>query len=200
MLGRIALALCASLVAGAAGAGGGLYRCEAADGSLRFADSRHACRGAAPRELPRGIQRVPPAAPAAPPEVAPQRDLGALLLDAAELGDGWELVREAPVDPSRDPDLVEWGVVAQRARHYTRDRAGTAEVCSLELWSFRTREQARAADAGFAFPGWQIERQGEILLMVRGLRRPPHGGAERGVFADCESLARRVRARLAAGR
>jgi hypothetical protein len=197
---RVPLVLCALLAAGATGAGAELYRCEAADGSPYFAGSPHACRGAVRHPLRHRIQRAEAPAPPAAPTGAPvrARDLAPLLLGVAEVRPGWEVVREAPVDPSGDPDLVRWGVSAQRARHYTRDLAGTTEVCSIELWSFATTEQAAAAAAGFSYPGWRIAREGEILLMVRGVRRPPGGAPERGVFAACEVLAERTRARLAA--
>jgi hypothetical protein len=199
---RLPLVLVGLLVAAASGDASELYRCEQPEGSLRFADSPHACRGAVPHALRGRIQQgetsSPPAAPAQ--GSSPVRDLAALLLGATEVGPGWEVVREVPGDPSRDPDLVDWGVSARLARHYTRQRAGTTEVCSIELWSFRTPGQAAAAEAGFSYPDWQIVREGEILLMARGLRRAQGVAPERGVSAACEGLAQRVRARVAAER
>lgn len=119
------------------------------------------------------------------------------LLTADEVGLGWEIVREAPTDPARDPDLVRWGVREQHVRHYTRSRYGMAEVCSVEVWDFASTEQARAAEAGFQYPDWQISRAGMLLVMVRGLvrdrelKRPP----VRGVFPDCDAIGSRIRAR-----
>jgi hypothetical protein len=187
------LALAAALLAGASGAE--LYRCLDPGGELRFSDSAHGCDGAVPHAPERRIERIEPS-PGARPPATRTPDLAALLLSAAETAPGWEVVPEAVVDPSGDPDLVAWGVREQRARHYTRLRADTTEVCSLELWAFDGFEQAAAAVAGFAYPDWQITREGEILLMVRGLRRAPGVTPQRGVFAACEALGARVRARL----
>ena len=190
------LALIALLAAGSASAE--VFRCEDPDGRLRFVDVSHACGGAV-HPLKGRLERVGPVAPpAAAASSAPAHPpLVALLLSEAEAGDGWEVVREVPGRPADDPDLVRWGVRAQQARHYTRDLAGTAEVCSIELWSFASLEQATAARAGFSYPEWQIGREGEILMMVRGLRSPRRGAPERGVFAACEALGQRVRARCA---
>jgi hypothetical protein len=116
----------------------------------------------------------------------------------ADLGRGWEIVREAPGAPESDPDLVAWGVRSQHARHYTRHRDGTVEVCSVEIWGFASVAQARAAQAGFAYPGWQFDREGALLLMSRGLRMAPGQPPRRGVFAACARIGARVRANVAA--
>lgn len=189
-------ALVALLLTGSSAAE--MYRCEDSEGKLRFADSPQACGVAVPHLLERRLERIgsaPPAAAALPQPAA--ADLAALLLSEAEAGAGWEVVREAAVDPARDPDLVDWGVKAHRALHYTRDVGGAVEVCSIELWSFETLAQAAAAGTGFSYPGWRITREGEILVMVRGLRRPRHAAPEHGVFAACEVLGRRVHERVA---
>jgi len=174
-----------------------VFRCVDAEGTLRFVDTPHACTRAVPHRLERRLERAAgtPAAPAAAAGIASARDLTGLLLDPSEAGDGWEVVEEVPGQPSRDPDLVRWGVRAQQARHYTRDVGGVAEVCSIELWRFASREQAEAARKGFSYPDWQIDRSREILVMVRGLRRPRQGAPQRGVFPACETLGGRVRAR-----
>lgn len=109
-----------------------------------------------------------------------------------ELRGGWEVLREAPSDPASDPDLVAWGVRDQRVRHYTRDHRRRVEVCSVEIWDFASEPQAAAAESGFEYPGWQIRRAGERLVMVRGLVLTPEGAARRGVFPECGSLGGRI--------
>ena len=124
------------------------------------------------------------------------RRLEQVLLPAHAVG-GWDVVREAPGDPRGDPDLVRWGVRAQRARHYTRYAGPRVQVCSLEVWAFESDLRARAAQANFAYPDWRITREGALLLMARGLTQSRGEPPSRGVFADCELLARRVRTRAA---
>lgn len=195
------LTLALAMWIGAAGSvSADLFRCVEADGGLRFVDTPQACEAAVPHRLERRLERASGANPA-PAAPAPSGDgvtLAALLPTESEAGDGWEVVLEVPGQPARDPDLVGWGVRAQQARHYTRDVSGVAEVCSVELWSFVTREQAEAARAGFSYPDWRIRRAEEILVMVRGLRRPRRGAPQRGVFPACEALGRRVHARIEA--
>ena len=70
----------------------------------------------------------------------------------------------------------------QHVRHYTRDRAGRIQVCSVEIWSFESQRQAESAHAGFRFPGWKIDRVGRLLVMVRGLVQGRGMGPKRGVF------------------
>lgn len=121
-----------------------------------------------------------------------------VLLEARELGRGWEVVREAPVDPRRDPDLRGWGVREQHVRHYTRGYHGKTEVCSVEVWAFDSVAQASAAEAGFSYPDWQISREGPLLLMLRGLIRMRGRTPQRGVFPDCDEIGSRIRARASA--
>ena len=104
-------------------------------------------------------------------------------------------MKEAPGDPKQDPDLVRWGVREQHARHYTRDSSGVVQVCSIEVWGFESVPAARMARANFAYPGWQITREGSLLLMIRGLTRTPGERSRRGVFAACQELGERVRER-----
>ena len=118
-----------------------------------------------------------------------------VLLDARDLGRGWEVVREAAGDPSGDPDLRRWGVRTQQARHYTRERHGTIQVCSVELWAFGSIAQASAAEKGFRYPDWQISRIGPLLVMLRGQTRMPDRRPQRGVFPDCNEIGSRIRAR-----
>jgi len=120
------------------------------------------------------------------------------LLGPREVGAGFEVVREAPVDPAADPDLRSWGVREKHVRHYTRDLRGAVEVCSVELWAFASIEQASAAEAGFAYPDWQISREGSLLVMAHGLVRPRTGSPRRGVFGACDAIAERIRERAAA--
>lgn len=122
-------------------------------------------------------------------------DAEGVLLEARELSAGWEVVREAPSDPSRDPDLRGWGVREQHVRHYTRDLRGRAQVCSVEVWAFASIAQATAAAEGFSYPDWEISRAGSLLVMARGVvlvrgRRP-----SRGVFPECGLLVSRIVAR-----
>jgi len=105
-------------------------------------------------------------------------------------------VNEMPEDPTKDADLVEWGVVAQRTRHYTRQSGGASQVCSIELWAFEDTARARLAQENFEFPDWRIDRSGDTLVMVRAvtLRRDT---TERTIFPDCAKLGAIVRARAA---
>lgn len=119
-------------------------------------------------------------------------DLQQAFLSARELGHGWDVLREAPGDPSRDPDLVGWGVREQQTWHYTRDLLGVLQVCSVEIWRFASLEQARAAEAGFHYPGWKISRTGTLLVMLHGLRRPFGEVETRGVFEECDAIGSRI--------
>jgi hypothetical protein len=111
---------------------------------------------------------------------------------------GWDVLGEAPVDVSADPDLVEWGVRETAARHYSRDHRGTIEVCSVEIWRFWDEAKAAAAAGGFAFPDWQIDRVGSSLVMVRGMLRPRGRPPQRGVFPACDAIGARIRERAGA--
>lgn len=118
-----------------------------------------------------------------------------VLLDAGEIGTGWEVVDEAPQDPDLDPDLVRWGVRALRVRHYTRMRGDAAQVCSIEVWAFRDESRAASAHAHFAYPGWRFARAGELLIAVHGLTRTLTGTPVRGVFEACAEIHARIGAR-----
>ena len=114
------------------------------------------------------------------------------LLGSRELRGGWEVVGEAPVDPSSDPDLVAWGVREQNVRHYTRNLHGRTQVCSVEIWRFASEAQATAAETGFQYPNWQIRRAGDSLIMVRGLVLQPGVAPKREVFRECDSIGARI--------
>lgn len=125
-------------------------------------------------------------------EVAVADAAGDALLTAREVGPRWDVVEEVPGSPERDPDLVAWGVRAMRARHYTRSRGGSSEVCSIEIWDFESEAAASAAEAGMAYPGWQFSRAGTLLIMVRALRLTPGMRPRRDVFEDCRDLGDRT--------
>ena len=119
-----------------------------------------------------------------------------VLLDARGVGAAWDIVEEAPSDAAADPDLREWGVRNVRARHYTRSLAAAAQVCSIEVWAFESVAQAKVAQLNLSYPQWQISREGSLLFLVRALTRSPGDPPRRAVFADCEQLAKRTRARV----
>ena len=89
--------------------------------------------------------------------------------------------------------------MSQRARHYTRDGSETGiQVCSVEIWAFADEARARLAEANFHSPGWRIQREGHLLIMLRALSMRRGEGPRRGVFADCQRLGDRTVARAAA--
>ena len=120
-----------------------------------------------------------------------------VLLDARGVGTDWDIVEEAPTDAGADPNLREWGVRNVRARHYTRSSAATVQVCSIEVWDFKSVAQARVAQLNLSYPQWQITREGTLLFLVRALTRSPGDPRWRAVFAACEQLADKTRARAA---
>lgn len=183
-----------------------IYRCVEADGSVRFSDDPSRCPGASPHALQGEIQR-----PAAPPSAvapdagvaegsqAPWRGTRAGLLALFEpAGAGWEIVEEAPSDPAHDPDLRDGGVRALVARHYTRDRGGRSEVCSVEIWAFEDAVRLATARPHLERPGWLYHQEGSLLVMLRGVRFQRAQGFQKGLFPDCERLGERIRARVAA--
>lgn len=187
--------------------GAEVYRCDEADGSVRFVDSPHACPNARPLEPIRRVQRVPtferPRSrgdeSAHPGRIAPIAATGItpedVLLTGADVSAGWDVVEEMPADAARDPDLVAWGVRAKRARHYTRVSGDAVQVCSIEVWVFRDEERARMAHREFAFPGWHFAREAAVLIAAHGITRPREGTPTRGVFAACGELEARTRTR-----
>jgi hypothetical protein len=131
---------------------------------------------------------------AAEPARAPV-GLDALLLGPAEV-DGWDVVGEPPGEPARDPDMVRWGVRAQQGRHYARHADGIAYVCSIELWAFSDAALAAEAHRHFAYPDWQIDREGNVLIMLRARTLARGSRVDRTIFPDCRTLGARVRARI----
>jgi len=180
------------------------YRCEGRDGVLRFVDSPELCASAKPVELKDRLVKIPAAfdpeaerLPAAIGHSTSPIALEQILPGALEVGTGWEVVDEAPTDPAKDPDMVEWGVSAQRARHYTRHPGGIVQVCSIEIWAFESDGLARSGEENFAYPELQIVREGRFLVMTRALTIERGTGERRSVFPDCRRLGERARLRAA---
>lgn len=202
---RTGLLMLLVIAAGAEPAKSDLFRCAEADGSPRFVDRPEMCAQPKPHPLRGRVEKIP--APTAsvrsPVSRADQGDvslglrLERLLLTADEAGVGWDVVEEAPTLIEQDPDLARWGVRAQRARHYTRESRGVIQVCSIDVWGFASREQARRAHENFTYPDWQIVREGSLLLMSRGLTWTRGEPARRGVFAACREISRRSQERAA---
>ncbi len=196
-IGFLLLAL--SFPAGHAGAE--IYRCVGADGSVRFVGDAQACPGATRHMVEDRVQRIAPRSsqdPAAPsPDAAPGpvRRLGDLFPQPSVLPGRWEMVKEAPEDPSQDPDLVSWGVRAKETRHYTWHGREGIRVCSAELWGFASESQAKLAEQNFSYPGWTFTREGSLLIMLRGVSRARGERGHRGVFPECAAVGERIAAR-----
>lgn len=197
----VAASLLCSLALLAAPARAEIYRCVGPDGSVRFVGNAQACPGAAPHEPRKRIQRLRPgqrARPGSPAAAAPPGPVPALselFPPPGALPGRWEVVKEAPEDPSRDPDLVSWGVTAKETRHYTWHGAGGVRVCSAELWRFGNQGQAKLAEQNLSYPGWTFSRRGTLLIMMRGVSRGSGERARRGVFPECAALGERIAAR-----
>jgi hypothetical protein len=185
-----------------------IYRCEDPDGSVRFADdSSHCPEAQRLRSGPDEGEGRAPALPAGPAQgeadvrsqgrTAPEVPLEEILLPAARVAGRWEVVNEVPIDPAEDPDLLRWGVRAQRARHYTRSYEAGVQVCSVEIWGFADATRARLAHENLRYPDWQFERLEHLLIMLHAVtysrREPPR----REVFADCRRLGSLTSARAA---
>jgi hypothetical protein len=131
-------------------------------------------------------------------ECSYQGELAALFLPAAALGPGWELVHEVPVDAASDPELRGSGVRAVRALHYTRGFRGGAEVCSVEIWSFTSPAAARRTGSGLERRAWQIGVQGNLIVMLHGVRLERGQGFRPGLLPACRRLADLTEAHAAA--
>jgi len=191
---RAQLIALASIALFAAPAISEIFECVDASGRVTFVNDRSACPDAEPHALKGRVDRAPSAAtrvqeeePDRSQSLTPVQRLEWALLDARAVSPGWEVVNEMPEDPSRDVDLVEWGVVAQRARHYTRSLVGASQVCSIELWAFQNEARARLAHQNFEFPDWKIDRQGDTLVMLRAVTLVGDM-TKRTIFPDCEKL------------
>jgi hypothetical protein len=180
-----------------------IFECVDASGNVTFVNERSACPDAKPHELKGRVDRAPSAAALAaeakpdPSDISsPEQRLQWTLPDQADVRPEWEIVEEVPQDPTKDPDLVEWGVVAQRTRHYTRPSGSDSQVCSVELWAFENEARARLAHQNFEFPDWRIDREGDTLVMLRAVTLRGEM-VNRTIFPDCEQFGGVVRARAA---
>jgi hypothetical protein len=180
-----------------------IFECVDASGNVTFVNDRSACPNAKPHTLKGRVERAPSSVTRAEEEEpdpgelsSPEQRLEWALLDRSDVRSGWEIVNEMPEDPSKDADLVEWGVVAKRARHYTRKAGSASQVCSVELWAFENDARARLAHQNFEFPNWKIDRKGDTLVMLRAVTLRGEA-AERTIYPDCEKLGKIVRARAA---
>jgi hypothetical protein len=178
-------------------AGSEIFECVEADGSIHFVDEIHGCDQARPHPFKARVERLTVAASPsseASAELAGPR-LEQLLLASSDISADWSVVGETPIDPTRDPDLLRWGVRAQRSGHYTRSSNGAVQVCSIELWAFEDTPHARMAHENFAYPNWQIEREGPVLVMLRALTRTDGNQEDRTLFSACLKLGEQVRVR-----
>ena len=178
-----------------------IFECVDASGNVTFVNDRSACPDAKPHTLKGRVERAPSSVTRAeeatpdPDEISsPEQRLEWTLLEERDVRPGWEIVNEMPEDPSGDADLVEWGVVAKRARHYTRKSGSASQVCSVELWAFENDARARLAHQNFEFPDWRIDRKGDTLVMLRAVTLRGET-ADRTIYPDCEKLGNIVRAR-----
>jgi hypothetical protein len=180
-----------------------IFKCVDASGNATFVNDRSACPGAKPHDLKGRVDRAASLTTLAEEEEpnhdevsSPEQRLEWVLLEGRAAPPGWEVVNEAPEDPRQDEDLVEWGVVAQRTRHYTRKSNGASQVCSVELWAFENVARARLAHENFEFPDWEIDRDGDTLVMLRAVTLRGEM-TNRTIYPDCEKLGKTVRARAA---
>lgn len=180
-----------------------IFKCVDASGRVTFVNQRSACPDAKPHNLKGRVDHVPSSVTRAEAEVpdrgeisSPDQRLQWTLPDQGDVGRAWEIVEEMPEDPTKDPDLVEWGVVAQRTRHYTRTSGDASQVCSVELWAFENDARARLAEENFEFPDWRIDRRGDTLVMLRAVTTRTEMTV-RTIYPDCEKLGEVVRARAA---
>ena len=203
MIRRLSILAVAAIVAAAPAHSLDVFQCVDEHGALRFVDRPEACEEAELHEIRgwvegvRETKRLQPGAelPASGAPLA--RDLGELLLTARQAGPGWEVVTEAPSQVGGDSDFASWGVRAQLARHYTRQSRGLGQVCSIEIWSFKSVYDARVAAEHISYPAWQIDREDEMLVMIHGVTLAIEGQPQRGVFPACKQLGEQQRLRLA---
>jgi len=218
---RLLLLLLGALAGSAAGpASAEIYRCVGADGSVRFVGDPSTCSQAERQPLSRQIQHferttaptpdpgpaaAPPDSRAQPPDQTATRtdaefaSLEDLFLPASAAGGTgqWELVKEAAVEASADPDFVRWGVREKRVLHYThRNDSGRVRVCSIELWDFDSAGQAHTAEENLSFPNWRFLRSGRVLVMLHAVSRERGAAAaSHAIFAECSGLGTRIAAR-----
>jgi hypothetical protein len=184
----VAMALCAGP------ASAEIFKCVDEAGDVTFVNDASKCPNAVPHSLEGRVDRATSSATRAKEEQpdsgaasSPEKRLEWALLDASDVRPRWEVVNETVEDTAKDADLVEWGVVAKRARHYTRGSVGESQVCSVELWAFQNEARARLAHENFKFPDWRIDRKGDTLIMLRAVTVRGNA-AKRTIFSDCEKL------------
>ncbi len=180
-----------------------IFKCVDASGRVTFVNERSACPDAKPHTLKGRVDHAPSSITRAEQEEpdldeisSPEQRLQWTLPDQGDVSLDWEIVEETPQDPTKDADLVEWGVVAQRTRHYTRKSGNASQVCSVELWAFENDARARLAHQNFEFPDWRIDRRGDTLVMLRAVTIR-NQTTVRTIYPDCEELGKIVRARAA---
>ena len=115
--------------------------------------------------------------------------LEVLFVAPRALGPDWETLREAPTDPQGDPDLRDAGVRAVHALHYTRERPGGSEVCSVEMWGFASPAQARVARMQMENDDWRFDVRGNLLVMLRGVALLRGQKLRPGLLPACHRLA-----------
>jgi hypothetical protein len=166
-----------------------MYRCEDPGGTVRFTSDPRGCAQPIAHEPPKGRWVDAPAAPApkspAPSEVFPPAPSRA-----------WETLIEAPELPDDEERAL--GLIATVARHYTRARGPVSEVCTVELWSFASPEQAERARAELAQPSWWGRTAGTELVLAHGVRLVRERGSRNELSADCTALAEAAHARAVA--
>lgn len=197
----LALALLAASAARAE-----IYRCEEADGGIRFTGDPSQCRSPVVHTPDgSGLTLDPGAATGDPEETvpsdadeAPAPPLSGSALQALlpSAGGSWEAIDEPP-ESARDPQLVAHGLRASVARHYTRARGPVTEVCTVEVWSFERASQARAVQSALGEPLWWKRSAGALLVLAHGVRLERQVGSRHGLVPGCESLAESARARAA---
>jgi len=187
-------------------AGSEIFECVDSDGSIRFVNEVHDCNQAKPHPLKARVEKLSAPVDAtehqngAPGDASlgfPGPRLEQLMPAQGDVGTDWSVVLETPIDPIQDPDLLRWGVRAQRSRHYTRSEYGAVQVCSVEIWAFEDIPHARTAHDNFTYPNWRIVREGPVLVMARALTQKDGNPEDRTLFPDCLSLVERVRVRAA---
>lgn len=196
---RALLLVLSAVTLAAVMAGAEIFECVEKDGRIRFVNDAHACDHAKLHPLEVRIERLPASIPSfgdTSPGPAGLH-LEQLLLASSDVSAEWSVIRETPIEPITDTDLLSWGVRAQRSRHYTRPLNGASQICSIELWAFEDTPHALIAHGNFAYPNWQIEREGAVLVMVRALTKRDGGPENRTLFSACVKLGEQVRMRAA---
>jgi hypothetical protein len=165
------------------------YRCEDANGAVRFTSDPRGCAQPAAHEPKPDRWIGVPAKPA--PAAASVREAFPPAPSRA-----WEVLTEAPELP--DAEERELGLIASVARHYTRARGPVSEVCTVELWSFARPEQAERARAEVAQPSWWGRTAGAELVLAHGVQLERGRGSRNELTSACTALAEAAHTRAAA--